>query len=150
MSRGQKTLVLSHLVSWGAWRSNNGTVLGSSFLFLPWLISQERMFHFLLKILSQYYCHFPDDWGIYGSLTCYKTFIILTGKQSRSLSYDKYQMSWWFSPTYPCKKKTKMEKDVRLSGETRMSVCLKMPVLFQCYIAGSPQNWRNCLCTCLH
>lgn len=31
-------------------------------------------------------------------------------------------MSWWFSPTYPCKKKTEMEKDVRLSGETRMCV----------------------------
>lgn len=26
----------------------------------------------------------------------------------------------------------------------------KMPVLFQCDIADSPQNWRKCLCTCLH
>lgn len=75
-------------------------------------------------MLNQYYCHFLMldiiivPWLVIK--TCYKTFIVLIGKQSRNHACDKYHMSWWFSP-YPCNEKIKSEKGMSWVG--KMHVC---------------------------
>lgn len=78
-------------------------MLCSSFLLLPWFISEKRMFHYLLKIRSQYYCHFPDAWGIYCFLTSSKTLIILSRKRIKN---DTINITWaGDSPTSPLVKR---------------------------------------------